>query len=545
MSSISDSIATQLRELAMRDLKLGIKAMFADDASRADTYSFDLDSIHIDFSKTHISQALLDVYDILAGDIDFISQRQALFSGEKVNVTEQRSVLHMLLRNPENQGISMVSEDLLDQAKQAEQQFAEQLAALEDQLQQRELPVKQIIHVGIGGSALGPRLVYEALKPLNSDQQIYFVGNIDAHELTAVLSQCEPKTTLVVGVSKTFTTAETLKNLDSIAAWLADAGMQRPRERFIAVTANPINAIAYGVSEENIVAFPNWVGGRYSVWSSVSLSIALVIGWPAFQQFLAGAAKVDQHFYQSSTRDNLPFIAAALDHYYANFMQAGSRAIFAYDYRLRSLVDYLQQLETESNGKDRQKDGSLVDQKTSPVIWGGVGTDVQHSVFQMLHQGTSVIPAEFMLVAKADHDLDDHHLELLANGLAQPAALLAGQDRETVARLHADEPLSDAILQAKQFTGDRPSTTFLIEKLTPFTLGSLLAFYEHRTFCFGVLTNINSYDQMGVELGKRLAKQIKPLIEHQSSDSAVSDEIKKRAEEFDSSTRHLLAKLKA
>ena len=380
--------------------------------------------------------------------------------------------------------------------------------------------------------------MFEALKPLQTEVNIHFVGNIDAHELLSVLSQCDPKATMVVGVSKTFTTAETLKNLDSINAWLTDSGVASSLQNFIAVTANPEQAVGYGIDESNIVGFPDWVGGRYSVWSSVTLSVVLVIGMPAFKEFLQGAALMDEHFYQMPETENVPFLAAALDHYYVNYMAAGSRAVFAYDYRLRSLVDYLQQLETESNGKDRQRNGEAVDQLTAPVIWGGVGTDVQHSVFQMLHQGTSLIPSEFVLLKHADHSLDDHHRELLANGLAQTAALLAGQDKDTVTKIYADQPLNDAALTAKQFSGNRPCTTILLDRLTPFVLGQLLAFYEHRTFCFGVMTNINSYDQMGVELGKRLAKTIKPMLENPDSEGA-----KKRAQELDSSTRYLLNKV--
>ncbi len=544
MSSISESIRAQLGDLAARDLEQGIKSKFADHDQRANDFSFDADAFFLDLSKTHISKELVDVYERFAEEIDFAGRRRALFSGEKINVTEQRSVLHTLLRNPQNQGIEMTSDDLLAQASDANQQFAAQLESIQASLHERDHAVKHIVHVGIGGSALGPQLAYEALKPLNPAMELFFVGNIDAHELVAVLSQCDPHATVVVGVSKTFTTAETLKNLDSISAWFEDAGVMQPRKRFVAVTANPINAIAYGIDEANIVSFPNWVGGRYSVWSSVSLSVALVIGWPAFQQFLEGAAQMDAHFYNAEPKDNLPFLAACLDHYYANYLGAGSRAIFAYDYRLRSLVPYLQQLETESNGKDRQRDGLPVDQQTSAVIWGGVGTDVQHSVFQMLHQGTALMPAEFILVAQADHHHTSHHNELLANGLAQTAALLAGQDKEVVNRLHGDEGLSESALMAKQFSGDRPSSTFLLKALTPFSLGAVLAFYEHRTFSFGVLTNINSYDQMGVELGKRLAKQIRPLVDASVEGIEAASDAKKRAEEFDPSTRQLLAMLK-
>ncbi len=265
----------------------------------------------------------------------------------------------------------------------------------------------------------------------------------------------------------------------------------------------------------------------------MSLSAALVLGKDRFDEFLIGAASMDKHFYQADLKDNVCFQAAILDHYYANYMDVGSKAIFAYDFRFRSLVDYLQQLETESNGKDRTRDGEPCEQKTSMVVWGGVGTDVQHSVFQMLHQGTSLIPSEFILVKTPDHDLTEHHNELLANGIAQTAALLEGQDLSTVEAIHGDEGLSDAAKKAKVFSGDRPSLTILLERLTPTALGALLAFYEHRVFFGGVLTNINSFDQMGVELGKRLAKQVRPLIDNKRATGT----------EFDPSTELLLGKL--
>ena len=306
------------------------------------------------------------------------------------------------------------------------------------------------------------------------------------------------------------------------------------------MTAAPTEAQSYGVPSGNIVSFPNWVGGRYSVWSSVSLSAALVLGIDKFEQFLQGGADIDRHFYQQDPASNVCFIAAMLDHYYVNFLGIGSRAIFPYDYRLRSLVDYLQQLETESNGKDRQRDGSSVDQKTSPVIWGGVGTDVQHSVFQMLHQGTSIIPSEFILIKAADHNLDEHHQELLANGLAQAAALLSGQDIDTVNRVHADDGLTELAKQSKVFSGDRPSTSILVDSLTPKALGALLAFYEHRTFCFGVFANINSFDQMGVELGKRLANQVKQLLNDAQQENSQPE---KNVDGFDPSTLNLLSRI--
>ena len=524
-----------LQQRADEDQSLGIKRKFASDDARTQRYSFEVtNDVFLDFSKTHIDAEILNHYLSLAEQVGVVEKRHAFLSGEKINNSENRSVLHPLLRDTENQGISMAADNALELARDAKQQFVSQCNLVAQGLDQRATPVTDIIHVGIGGSALGTQLLFEALSGLNPKYAVHFVSNIDAHQLADVLSKCQPESTMVIGVSKTFTTAETLQNLESIGAWMQAGGIADPKANMYGVTASPEHAMKWGVPEQNVVSFPTWVGGRYSVWSSVSLSVALLIGMDQFEQFLAGGAEIDRHFYHADLADNVCFIAAALDHYYTNFMGAGTRAIFAYDHRFRSLVDYLQQLETESNGKDRKADGEPVDVKTSAVIWGGVGTDVQHSVFQMLHQGTSLIPAEFILVKNADHELAEHHKVLLANGIAQTAALLSGQDMDDIERFHGDENLSDATKKAKLFSGNRPSTTLLVDRLTPKALGSLLAFYEHRTFFGGVLAQINSFDQMGVELGKRLAKQVRPLLD-EGADVGSSD--------FDESTKQLIQKI--
>lgn len=536
MASISNNIHTQLTELAKFDISHGIKQKFKKRLTRATDYAYIHEGFYLDLSKTHISDELMRVYMDYAQEIDFIGQRKSFLSGERINNSENRSVLHTLLRDEKNQGIEMANNEVLQEAENSKTQFFTQYQAIQVKLQKREIPVKNIIHVGIGGSALGTQLVFEALKGVDSAINIHFVGNIDAHQLVDIVSKCDVESTLVIGVSKTFSTAETLQNLDSIVDWFKGNGVEAPLDNFYGVTANATKAKEYGIASENTVSFPEWVGGRYSVWSSVSLSVSLVIGWAKFEEFLAGAAKMDAYFYTSELNENVCFLAAMMDHYYCNYMESKSKAVFAYDFRLRSLVDYLQQLETESNGKDRQRNGDLVDQKTSPVVWGGVGTDVQHSVFQMLHQGTSLIPSEFILVKHPEHNLIEHHRELLANGLAQSAALLSGQDLNKVNSLYGNDGLSDVTKKAKIFTGDRPSTTLIIEKLNAHSLGTLLAFYEHRTYCFGIFTNINSFDQMGVELGKLLATQVKPLL-------SQNRRTQKSVEDLDQSTLNLLEQI--
>lgn len=533
------SIRQKISKIAEQDKRDGINNKFDLDDQRAVKFSFELSNVYFDFSKTHISKEVFDAYNDFATDIDFNKQRHKLFSGAKINCTEERSVLHTLLRDSDNQGIEAQEHGVLAQAKDSEQQLEQRYQEILESISDRQQAITDIIHVGIGGSSLGTQLLFEALVDLGASIKVHFISNVDAHKLVSVLQHCDVKSTLVIGVSKTFTTAETLQNINTIGAWFEENGVEQWKSGIYAVTSYPENAYEFGVAKNHVVGFPEWVGGRYSVWSAVSLSAIIVIGIDKFKEFLAGASKVDEHFYQTQLSENVCFLSAMLDHYYANFLNVQSRAIFAYDHRLRSLVDYLQQLETESNGKDRQQNGDAVDQPTSVVVWGGVGTDVQHSVFQMMHQGTSLIPSEFILVKEPEHDLGHHHQELLANGLAQTAALLSGQNLEMVEQLNHGKGLSELTLKSKIFSGERPSTTLLLDRLTPHSLGVLLAFYEHRTFCGGVFANINSYDQMGVELGKRLAKSIRPLL-----DGVLSDEEEAAVKRnFDSSTLMLLKKI--
>lgn len=537
--SIDAALKMALQRQADADRRRGIRAQFAENPGRAEQFSYELEGLFFDFSKTHISESLISLYTSFADQIGFDESRSELFTGAKINFSEDRAVLHALLRDPSNQGIETLEPSLLEEAADARNQFISKHEEINAQLESRETPVKDIIHVGIGGSSLGTQLVFEALKNASETRRIHFVGNIDGHQLSSILAQCDVKSTLVIGVSKTFATSETLQNIRTIGQWFSQNGIDDYLESVYAVTATADNAEQFGIPLANTIVFPQWVGGRYSVWSAVSLSAALILGQDKFSQFLDGAASVDQHFHTSPADKNVCFIAAIMDHYYTNFCAASNRAIFAYDHRLRSLVDYLQQLETESNGKNRQRDGSKVDQFTSPIVWGGVGTDVQHSVFQLLHQGTWLIPSEFLLVAKPEHDLTIHHSELLANGIAQTAALLAGQSLQKVREVHADENLSELAAYSKIFDGDRPSTTIVIDYLDPRALGSLLAFYEHRTYCNGLFCNINSFDQMGVELGKRLAKQVLPRLKGQQEPEDLDSNV-----EFDPSTLNLIERLK-
>ena len=518
-----------LEELAQRASQEGIKAQFQDQ-NRVSDFTFRVAGMVADLSKTHISKELLQCYSELAKNVDFEEKRRQQFAGEKINVTEDRAVLHTLLRDTKCTQVDLVNPEDQVAAEKAQADFLQQIDVIREKYLQSDKPIKSIVHIGIGGSALGPQLLYEALAGIDKSTEVHFVGNIDAHEILAVLGRCEPESTLIFGVSKTFTTAETLMNIGTAEKWISNTNSARFRDQFFAITANHQNAVDFGVKPAHIIVFPEWVGGRYSIWSAVSLSVALVMGRDAFASFLAGAAAMDKEFYSRKTSENLPFILACLDHFYCNYFAAGSKATFAYDYRLRTLVPYLQQLETESNGKDRDINGNPVQMQTSPVVWGGTGTDMQHSTFQLLHQGTQFIPVEFILGKQPDHQLSNHHNALLANGVAQSAALLSGRSLREVDALQENKGLSESIKKSKVFAGDKPSSTFILDALTPATLGALLALYEHRTFCSGVLAGINSFDQMGVELGKQLANDIEPVLRGDSSGKT-----------FDPSTRSLLA----
>ena len=534
-TSITAQLSQKLQNQAKLDKQAGIKSLFEHDDNRVENFSFELEGIYFDLSKTHLSSELIEHYCCHARDIGFKSRRHQLFSGVRINRSENRSVLHTLLRDPDNQGIELEDSANIDHAKRYAKQLQDKYLDIKKHLASGSSSITNIIHVGIGGSSLGTQLLFESLSSLSEETKIHFIGNIDAHHLSRVLLQCEVESTLVIGVSKTFGTAETLCNIRTIGDWFAANGVSDYLSKVYAVTANPKNAIDFGVPEQNIIRFAEWVGGRYSVWSAVSLSAILLLGMQKFEQFLAGAAAVDRYFYQTDAAQNICFLTAALDHYYTNYWQLDSRAIFPYDYRLRSLVNYLQQLETESNGKDRQINGDNVDQKTAVVVWGGVGTEVQHSVFQMMHQGTTIIPAEFILVAKAEHKLVDHQTQLLANGVAQTAALLAGQNLQAVMNMESETTITEQDAMAKVFAGERPSTTILLDELSPYSLGALLAFYEHRTFCGGLMTNINSFDQMGVELGKRLASQVESILRNPDKGFAETN--------FDPSSIALIKKL--
>ena len=465
-----------------------LAALFAA-PDRASSYTEMLDlpggAIRFDWSKTHLDDAYVAGFNVLAKACGFDARRAALFAGEKVNVTEDRAVEHMAQRGVGNAA-----------AVDAAGAFHARMRALVEAIHGGLLgEVKHLIHIGIGGSALGPALAIDALTRDGAMVDVHVVSNIDGCALEAAFAACDPATTLVAIASKTFTTTETMTNGASALAWLTEGGVTDAYGRVIALTAFPDKAVEWGVDETRVLPFSESVGGRYSLWSSIGFPIALAVGWDEFAAFLDGAAAMDRHFLETEGFANLPLRAAMADRLYTRLRGCQTRAVFAYDERLRLLPSYLQQLEMESNGKRVTLQGKPVTGPTAPITWGGVGTDGQHAVFQLLHQGTVLLPVDFIAAIQPGDALDPaHHRILLSNCFAQGAALMAG-------KASADDP-------ARAYPGDRPSATILCDELNAATLGALIAFHEHRTFANGVFCLINSFDQFGVELGKEIAKQI-------------------------------------
>ncbi len=463
--------------------------LFAADLDRVSRLTVDEGGIHFDFSKTHLDAALIDAFIAALDARGFADARARLFAGDIVNLSERRAATHLAERG------SGAAPDV-DRAAAGHRR----MRALVDAIEAEALgPVRHILHIGIGGSALGPALLVDALGRRNPAYDVAVVSNVDGIALADAFARFDPAATLVVVASKTFTTTETMLNAASALAWLAEHGVDDPYGRVIAITAAPERAVEFGVDETRVLTFAESVGGRYSLWSPVGFPAALALGWDAFEALLEGAAAMDRHFRYAEPGRNAPLVAAFADQLYARGRGAETRALFAYDERLRLLPAYLQQLEMESNGKGVMADGGLLDGPSAPILWGGLGTDAQHAVFQLLHQGTHSVPVEFVAAIESDDGLDPaHHRQLVANCLAQGAALMAG-------RVH-DDP-------ARTFAGDRPSTTLLLDRLDAATLGALIAFYEHRTFANAVLMGINPFDQWGVELGKDIARTVMAAIE--------------------------------
>ena len=462
--------------------------LFAHDPERVSKFASRLDlgeqGIYFDWSKTHLDEAHIAAFLRLAEAARFADHREALFAGAVVNRSEARAAEHTAQRG---EGAA----DSVDLARG----YHARMAAIVEAIHQGLFgEVRHLIHIGIGGSALGPALAIDALARDGAMVDVHVVSNVDGTALQAAFDACDPATTMLAIASKTFTTTETMVNATSAIEWLTQNGVPDPYGSVVALTAAPDKAVEWGIDETRILPFSESVGGRYSLWSSIGFPVATALGWPDFAEMLEGAAIVDRHFRETDGWDNLPLRAAFADQFYTRLRGCQTRGVFAYDERLRMLPSYLQQLEMESNGKSVQADGSPVEGPTAPITWGGVGTDAQHAVFQLLHQGTQLVPVDFIAAIVPGHDLAPaHHRVLLSNCFAQGAALMAGQE--------SDDP-------ARAYPGDRPSTTILLDEVSPASFGALIAFHEHRTFVNAVLMGINPFDQFGVELGKAIARRI-------------------------------------
>ncbi len=458
--------------------------LFDKDKNRVNALTFNAAGLRIDMSKTHLADETLDAFQSIALEMDLLGKREALLSGAIINPTEGRSALHIAER-----GIGA------DQAVTEAKLLQGRMKALIEAIDAGAMgEIKHILHVGIGGSALGPKLLMDALGREESRYDVAIVSNVDGAAMAEAVKNFDPQKTLLAVASKTFTTTETLMNAQSAMEWMQEGGVADTLGRVIALTANPEKALEFGVDESRILPFNENVGGRYSLWCSIGFPAAIGLGWEVYSEILEGAAAMDAHFANSDISENAPVLAAFADLYYTQVKGVQTRAVFAYDERLCLLPDYLQQLEMESNGKSVTSEGVPIDYASAPITWGGVGTDAQHAVFQLLHQGTHLIPVEFIASKTPGHDFDPaHHETLLTNCFAQGAALMAGRSNDD---------------KARSYEGNRPSTTILIDDVTPAALGALIAYYEHRTFVNAVMLGINPFDQFGVELGKEIAKQI-------------------------------------
>ena len=498
-----------------------MRDLFAADPARCQKFSLRFEDILFDYSKNRITEETMVHLLALAEQAGLAEQIQAMFNGAKINNTEGRAVLHVALRNRSNRPILVDGRDVMPDvncvlAKMETFSNAVRSGAWRGYT---GLPITDIVNIGIGGSDLGPKMVVEALTPYTRrDLRAHFVSNVDGTDIAETLKKVQPETTLFLIASKTFTTQETMANAHTARAWFLEAAREETAvaSHFAALSTNTEGVVAFGIDPANMFEFWDWVGGRYSLWSAIGLSIALAVGFDNFTALLTGAHKVDEYFRTAPFAQNIPVIMALLGVWYNNFFGAQSHAILPYDQYMQYFPAYFQQGDMESNGKSVTRVGAPVDYSTGPVIWGQPGTNGQHAFYQLIHQGTKLIPCDFLAPAQSHNPVGNHHTLLLSNFFAQPEALMKGKTAVEVRAELGDSSLSgdelEALVAAKTFAGNRPSNAFLFKRVTPETLGSLIALYEHKIFTQGVIWDINSFDQMGVELGKVLAKAILPEL---------------------------------
>ena len=508
--------------------KLNMPSMFSSDPSRFEKFSTTVNTkdgdLLVDFSKNLINDEVFQLLLQLARDRKVEEMRQAMFGGERINFTEDRAVLHIALRNRSNTPIIIDGKDVMPEVNSVlkhMREFTEEIISGKWKGYTGK-SITDVVNIGIGGSDLGPLMVTEALQPYQKGPNVHFVSNIDGTHMAMTLKKLNPETTLFIIASKTFTTQETITNAESAKSWFLDAAKDDSAvgKHFVALSTNATKVKAFGIDEKNMFEFWDWVGGRYSLWSAIGMSIALFIGMDKFEDLLSGGHFMDQHFCTTPLEKNVPVILALLGVWYSNFYKSETQTLLPYDQYMHRFAAYFQQGDMESNGKYITRSGQRVDYTTGPVIWGEPGTNGQHAFYQLIHQGTRLIPCDFLMPVETQNPIQGglHHQILISNFLAQTEALMKGKSKEEARDELSKSGMSgeslEHILPHKVFEGNRPSNSILFQKLTPFMLGVLIAMYEHKIFVQGTIWDINSYDQWGVELGKQLAKAIQPELKN-------------------------------
>ena len=539
MSRLTQSVAwTSLKKHRQTFETVTMRQLFADDPKRFDKFSTFFNGILFDYSKNRITGETMTLLLDLAKETDIFGNRDKMFAGEKINITEKRAVLHTALRNQSNRPVMVDGQDVMPGIRavfEKMHQFSTNVIN-GDWKGSTGKAITDIVNIGIGGSDLGAVMVAEALKPYKTRLNVHFVSNVDGTHIAETLKKLDAETTLFIIASKTFTTQETMTNAESAKKWLRDKLGDKAdvAKHFVALSTNRKKVEEFGIDPENMFEFWDWVGGRYSLWSAIGLSIVLAVGYDNFKELLVGAYEADEHFRTAPPEKNIPLLMGLIGIWYNNFWDADSHAILPYDQYMHRFAAYLQQGDMESNGKGVDRNNQPVDYSTGPIIWGEPGTNGQHAFYQLIHQGTKLIPCDFLAPVHSHNPLGDHHAKLLSNFLAQSEALMRGKTlEEAMAELRKSGLPEDEVQRlapSKVFSGNRPSNSFFFERLTPKTLGSLIAFYEHKIFVQGIVWNVNSYDQMGVELGKQLAGVLLPELQNNETVTA-----------HDSSTNGLIA----
>ena len=527
------TIYQELQTKAKQMKAFNLRQAFEKDHQRFQKFHIQWQDFLLDYSKNLIDEKTMDLLEKWAEERHLKTAISDMFAGKKINTTEERAVLHTALRNRSGKPILVDKKDVMGDVLKVLDQMQQFSNAIRSGtwLGATDKRITDIVNIGIGGSDLGPVMAAKALTPYRDlGLNLHFVSNVDGTDILEVLRQCHPETTLFIISSKTFTTLETMTNAQTARAWLVKAlGEDAVSKHFVAVSTNIKEVKKFGINPDNMFVFWNWVGGRYSMWGAIGLSLMIGIGYDNFIKMLEGAYAMDQHFQTADFKENMPVIMGLLGAWYAGYMGAESYAVLPYDQYLARLPAYLQQLDMESNGKGVDKNGKKVSYSTGPILFGEPGTNGQHSFYQLIHQGTHLIPVDFIAPIHSHNEIGHHHDILLANVVAQSEALMRGKNEKEL----ESEGVEKELIPFKTFTGNRPSNTILIDEITPYTLGALIALYEHKVFVMGVLWNINSFDQFGVELGKQLAKNVLPELQN-----------KKKELHHDASTNALIEKIR-